>query len=138
MPDGMITAVNVSFWTINDDKDKEEKVEVWIEHQNGTIHATGVYGENEKWDEEEDGGNLTGPFPLNLTPQVPKSESGRLRIRVKKHPHGSATGNGWSMAVGVTGRLSTGEDATLLARTEEVRMGDGNAYERSWNFQQVG
>jgi hypothetical protein len=133
-----ITAVSVSFWTINDDKDEEERVDVFIEHQNGTIHAKGSFGEGEKWDEEEDGGKLTGPFTLNLTPQVPAAESGKLKIRVHKEPHGSATGAGWSMAVGVQGRVSDGSDAVLLARTDEARMGDGNPIDRTWNFQSIG
>lgn len=130
----VINSVSVTLYTTSDDKDKEEDVDVSIVHQNGTIHATQIFGHDQKFDNDSN----TGPLKMNLTTPVLKTDGGRLHVRVFKHPFGSPTGNGWHMQIEVTASCSDGTGGVLLSKTEETRMGDGNPFDRIWNFQSIG
>jgi hypothetical protein len=125
-----ITSINITLFTDDDDKDREELVSTSVYLNQNELLAQNVRGANELWPD-----HTQQTFGLTLSKPVSENNSGAMRIVVTKSCHGSDTGCGWNMSVAATGLMDNGKSKIVLPQTNPVRMGDNNPVSRAWDCQ---
>lgn len=125
MDSGFITNVDLVVHTEDDDKDKEEPVMFAILRGGQELAAITVGG-GVKWPDQ-----TTDVWHLNF---ASPSASNGMSLRVRKHPHGSATGCGWKASFEVRGHSLDGGTRILLGRTGVYEIGDGHTYDFQIGF----
>lgn len=122
IPSYRISSVQVVFNVNDDDKDKEEPIEITV--YGGAIEVgKGTFGVNTRW---ADPGSY--PCDISLNPNFPVIRPESLRIRMYKRPHGSDSGNGMICSIDVHIRFEDGRVA-LLRQVPKKQYGDGHAYD---------
>lgn len=142
-----LKSLEFRFTTNDDDKDREEAVEVWVRSQDwkktritkkvgpftipidvytqqGTEIANGKWGLGEKW--PGDDGVREKVFRIDLQQPVLVRDIPKLAMRLMKHPN-QETGCGWDVSIAVKGIYSDGHPVTLF-EWFNTRLGDDKPY----------
>ncbi|NQW44714.1 MAG: thiol-activated cytolysin family protein [Deltaproteobacteria bacterium] len=123
----------LTFNTLDDDKDDGEAVEVWLTKDNQIIYV-GTFANGIKWPNE-----TTNIFTLPIYENTTLGLNGcnGVKLRIKKHPIGSEHGAGWNMALGLIVNLENGVGYNALKREDAdgKHWGDGHDYDRTFTLQ---
>lgn len=95
-----LQSITVKFDTLDDDKDKEESIDLKVQYIN-TIDASINVGGNEKFNDHS-----TQTYELEVKPPLDLAKARRAFLKLYKHPYGSETGNGWNVKIEVVGHWS--------------------------------
>ncbi len=125
-------SIHIILHTADDDKDKEEAIEIWI-MRGGT-----EVGHNNWYEGIRMPDNRDFPYDINLVRPVAINEFGEMQLRLYKHPYGSRTGCGWNMDleawVTTTNLMGTREQHNVLPRTKTRYVGDGHKFDISFQM----
>jgi hypothetical protein len=125
-----LESVTVKLHTLDDDKDKEEAIDLKIKYID-TVYASASVGGGELWKDHS-----PREFEMEIKPALSLGKAQRAYLTLYKHPHGSETGCGWNAKIEVVGHLSDGRDVDLVS-TGGMRIGDNNAYDLKFNFKKI-
>jgi Thiol-activated cytolysin len=128
-----ITHFHLTFHTLDDDKDREEEVQLWL-IKNGQILFSGTFGRNAIW---EDHTSRSFDLPIPKQWGLGLASCSGIQLRIRKNPFGSATGCGWNMSPDLTVSLETGQSYNALSDSSRApqRWGDHHPYDRIFNLQ---
>ena len=128
--EAVLESVTIKLHTLDDDKDKEEAIDLAIRYINTTYASTSVGG-GELWRD-----HTSKEIALEIKPALSIGKAERAFLTLYKRPHGSETGCGWNARIEVIGHLSDGRDVTLVS-SGGMRIGDNNAYDLKFNFGRI-
>ena len=116
-----VIGVRMTFNLTDDDKDKEEEIQLTV-RKNGSQIGYGGFGNGVKW-------NDPGSYPCTVNTQpFPLNELGQVKIRMYKTPYGSATGNGMEGTIDCD-IICEGNLVQRWFSIPERRYGDNNPFD---------
>ncbi|MFM8312932.1 MAG: thiol-activated cytolysin family protein, partial [Deltaproteobacteria bacterium] len=122
----------IAFHTLDDNKDAEEAVDVWIT-QEGQILYQGSFGQGENWNDHTEKG-FTLPMTANFKGGL--NSCNGMKLRIRKRPSGSEKGCGWNMALDFVAHLEHGRGYSALSVEDSKgkRWGDDSDYDRTFTL----
>jgi hypothetical protein len=126
-----IKKMDLVFHTQNDDKDREEDVEVWLT-KNSRVLYHGSFGKGQNWGE-----NTRHQIELVLQSELNgANECNGVQLRIRKNPNGSDTGCGWRMAPALNVFTVTGDIFQAIRGSDAAvqSWGDGSEYDRTFTL----
>jgi len=118
----------ITFNTLDDDKDVEEAVDVWLTKE-GEVLFQGAFGANEKWSDGE-----IKKFVVPVQTQLGLNSCQGMKLRIRKRPNGSERGCGWNMALDLNVKLEHERTYKTLRQSDQEpkRWGDDSDYDRTF------
>lgn len=121
-----ISGIVIQFNLTDDDKDKEEEIQVWVENAGRNI-GFGRFGRGTKWRDP-------GEYPcLVKTPLFSETELDSVTVRFFKVPDGSQSGNGMEGSIDFFVVYNGGFWEKNI-HIPEARYGDNNPYDVTFNL----
>jgi len=126
-----IKKMNLVFQTQNDDKDREEEVEVWLT-KNSKVLYHGSFGKGQIW-----GDNTRQQMEIVLRAELSgANECNGVQLRIRKNPYGSDSGCGWRMAPELNVFTEAGDTFQAIRGNDSLvqSWGDGSEYDRTFTL----
>lgn len=124
----LVDRMLVTLHTTVDDKNADEPVRIYL--RRGAVEvADEIVGAGEVW---ATGSSRT--FEIDLEPDVPLANVDEFTVGIEKLSAPGAEGATWTVAPELRGELTNGQEVVLVPRTEPIKMGEGEPFDRTWRL----